>query len=108
MPAARIHSIQSGRKHAFQDQRSTMRHAMGKIDFEHLNCRAADGSQPKQDRAVIAKVIAPDLLSRVKQQDNRSRDGIDAREIWAFMVVAGETGQCQIVLLREPPCVSLR
>ena len=86
-----------GRKRPFLDERPAVQDAMAEIDFQHDYCCPADGRESLKDRALPAKVVGPDILSRMEQSRHLPRVRIDPRDIRTLMIVTWETGQREVL-----------
>ena len=78
-------------------QGQTNRDEIGFIDREDLNRHEADIALGREDGAVPLKMVAPPIASCVEEADDISSLGMPAGNVRAFMPVAVETRQREVV-----------
>lgn len=90
------------RKHAFFNERLTKSKPMRKIDFQNGDGRSSDGCNAQQARPFPSKMFVPLMATRMKQTDNSPGARITPRNVWAFMIVAEESGEREIARNGQP------
>ena len=73
---------------------------MAKVHFEDFHSRPADRCESDQDRPPPGKVLAPVILSGVKEPCRLSRVRIDPGDVRPLVIVTRKTGQRQILRSR--------
>src|SRR2546427_7097466 len=70
----------SAQSDAFLDQRRSQGDTLGMVHFEDCHGGAADGGSPAEERSLPAKVARPFMPAWMKQADQPSGSGIEARK----------------------------
>jgi hypothetical protein len=78
------------------------------VDRQDVHSSSADAAAAHEARPVVAEVSSPVFAPWVKQWDEPACYGIEASNVRTLMIVAGETGESQVlgycraaVLLRD-------
>jgi hypothetical protein len=83
-------------------QRFTQQQVVGVIDREQGNGRSTDGCEAYENDALPQKVLAPVILTRVKEPYQLVRLRIDARDVRSLVTVAPITAQTEVLRNRRP------
>ena len=94
--ADQSHCSRFRRKRAAGDQQSTQRHAVGRVDVEHRDGRAAGGGPSGQHGPIPLKVIRPVLASGVEEHCHVACGRVDPRQVARFGEIAIVTRPGQV------------
>lgn len=91
------HGGSLGRVDAFEDERLSHGDGVGVVDREHLDRRPADRRPTEQGGAISCEMVRPPIGAGVEEPDDLARERVDARDVRALAIVAGEASQAQII-----------
>ncbi len=78
-----------------------MQETMPQVYFQDLNSCASDGGEAFQIGTTPLKVFIPGIYTGMKQACDMTCDGIDSSNVGAFMIIAGEARQGQVIQRRH-------
>jgi hypothetical protein len=80
-----------------------MPNAMGQVNPEHGDCRAANSGAANQDRPVLAEMTSPSVAARIEEPCALASFGIDTCKVGPFMMVVSKASQGEITGNRLAP-----